>query len=104
MGYLSAYDAASLSGDISYEQALEIHLVSNHYPPVSTEFVPACKQAIQSFIIASMSVEAHGDRFVYEQLEKTMLQTPIGMMSVMELVDALHLEAFIDYELEKYGI
>lgn len=108
MGYMSAYDAASLAdaGELmDFNQALELHLVSNHYPPVPVTLVPACKQAINTMLIASQSVEKLGEEAVYEQLSKTMIEIPNGTsMNVLELVEALHLEAFIDFELEKYGI
>lgn len=108
MGYLTALDAAALADAgtlISYDMALELHLTSNHYPPVPRDFVPACKQAIQTFIIAARSSEEHGEETVYEQLTESMVELPNGkMMSVIDIVEALHLEAFIDYEIEKYGI
>jgi len=37
-------------------------------------------------------------------LQNTLIETPIGMRSAAELVEALHLDAFIDYELHKHGI
>lgn len=104
MGYMSAYDLASQPEELSYEKAVEIHLMSNHYPPVSADFVPACIQAIKSFVIAAMSVDSQGEEEVYSQLQRTMLETPVGMRSAAELVEALHLDAFIDYELHKHGI
>ena len=108
MGYLSAYDAASLAdaGDLmDLNQALELHLVSNLYPPVPATLVPACKQAINTMIIASQAVENLGEESIFEQLSNTMIEIPNGVsMNVLELVEALHLEAFIDFELEKYGI
>lgn len=107
MGYMSAYDAASLAdaGELmDFNQALELHLASNHYPPVPVTFVPACKQAINTMIIASHAAEKLGQEVVFEQLSKTMIEIPNGTsMTVLEIVEALHLEAFIDYELEKYG-
>ena len=108
MGYSSAYDAASLAdaGDLmDLNQALELHLVSNHYPPVPATLVPVCKQAINTMLIASQSVDKLGEEAVFEQLSKSMIEIPNGVsMSVLEIVEALHLQAFIDVELEKYGI
>lgn len=104
MGYVSAYDAASLgqAGELmSKELALELHLTSNHYPPVSVEYVPACKQAINTFIMGSLSINTIGEDVVYEQLENTLIDLPNGQtMNVLEVVQGLHLEAFIDVELE----
>ena len=86
-------------------QALELHLVSNLYPPVPATLVPACKQAINTMIIASQAVEKLGEESIFQQLSKTMIEIPNGIsMNVLELVEALRLEAFIDFELEKYGI
>jgi hypothetical protein len=104
MGYMSAYDLASQQEDLTYQQAVEMHLMSNHYPPVSADFAPSCIQAIKSFVIAALSVDAHGEEEVYQQLQNTLIETPIGMRSAAELVEALHLDAFIDYELHKHGI
>jgi len=108
MGYSSAYDAASLAdaGDLmDLNQALELHLVSNHYPPVPATLVPVCKQAINTMLIASQSVDKLGEEAIFEQLSKSMIEIPNGVsMSVLEIVEALHLQAFIDFELEKYGI
>ena len=108
MGYTSAYDAASLAdaGELmDLNQALELHLVSNLYPPVPATLVPACKQAINTMIIASQAVEKLGEESIFQQLSKTMIEIPNGTsMNVLEIVEALHLEAFIDFELEKYGI
>jgi len=108
MGYASAYDAAALAdaGELmDLNQALELHLVSNLYPPVPATLVPACKQAINTMIIASQAVEKLGEESIFQQLSKTMIEIPNGTsMNVLEIVEALHLEAFIDFELEKYGI
>lgn len=94
MGYLSAYDAAQVA---ELDQALEWHLTSNHYPPVSLDFVPACKQVIQTIVVAAGSRDTLGEDHVFEQLNETMVQLPNGkFMSVVELVNALHLDAFID--------
>ena len=56
-------------------------------------------------LIASQSVDKLGEEAVFEQLSKSMIEIPNGVsMSVLEIVEALHLQAFIDVELEKYGI
>lgn len=95
MGYLSAFDAAQVA---ELNQALEWHLTSNHYPPVSVDFVPACKQAIQTFVVAAGSTDNLGEDHVFKQLNETMVELPNGkFISVVELVDALHLDTFVDY-------
>ena len=94
MGYLNASDAAQVA---ELNQALEWHLTSNHYPPVSVDFIPACKQAIQTFVVAAGSSDGLGEDHVFEQLNDTMVELPNGkFMSVVELVDALHLDAFVN--------
>ena len=35
-------------GRISEEGRLKIHLQNNHYPPVHSAFIPACKEAIEA--------------------------------------------------------
>lgn len=94
MGYLGAFDAAQVS---ELDQALDWHLTSNHYPPVSLEFKPACKQAIQTFVVAAGSADSLGEDHVYDQLSRTMIDLPNGTrMSAVELVEVLHLDAFVD--------
>lgn len=94
MGYLSAFDAAQVA---ELNQALEWHLTSNHYPPVSVDLIPACKQAIQTFVVAAGSTDNLGEDHVFKQLNETMVELPNGkFISVVELVDALHLDAFVD--------
>jgi hypothetical protein len=94
MGYTNAYDAAQYA---ELEQALEWHLTSNHYPPVSVEFVPACKQAIQTFVVAASSTELLTEDHVFDQLCKTYVELPNGKnMSVVDIVEQLHLDAFVD--------
>ena len=46
MGRMFAEDLAS---ELDLERALEIHLQSNHYPPVPVEMVPACIEAIDIY-------------------------------------------------------
>ena len=55
------------------------------------------KQAIQTFVVAAGSTDNLGEDHVFEQLTETMVELPNGkFMSVVELVDALHLDAFVD--------
>jgi hypothetical protein len=94
VGYLNAYGAAQHA---ELEQALIWHLTANHYPPVSTEFVPACKQAIQTFVVAAGSVDTKGEDGVFQQLCDTYVDLPNGnRVSVVEVVEQLHLDAFVD--------
>lgn len=47
MGRKTAQDIEALDG-IMLEVKLQYHLQHNHYPPVSTVVIPACKQAIKN--------------------------------------------------------
>lgn len=94
MGYLGVFDAAQVA---ELDQALDWHLTSNHIPPVSLDFVPACKQAIKTFVIAAGSAESLGEDHVFDQLNQTMIDLPNGTrMSAVELVEILHLDTFVD--------
>lgn len=47
MGSMTAIDIATT--DLSMKQQLEWHLQGNHYPPVPTEMVEACLDAIDAY-------------------------------------------------------
>jgi hypothetical protein len=40
--------AISLAEELSLEQGIEVHLRSNHYPPVPVEMVPVCIDALDA--------------------------------------------------------
>jgi len=102
MGYISAYGAAQHA---ELDQALSWHLTSNHYPPVSTELIPVCKQAIQTFVVAAGSTELLTEDRVFEQLSQTFLELPNGArMSVVDIVEQLHLDAFVDQILNEQSV
>lgn len=83
--------------ELTLEQAIEAHLSGNFYPPLSAEWVPACKQAIQTFAVASSAALGLGEDEVFEQLNKTFVDLPGGIrVSVVEIVNELHLDSFID--------
>ena len=48
MGHTQAVGMAEavLDGTIGLDAALQYHLQHNHYPPVLSVFIPACKRAI----------------------------------------------------------
>lgn len=46
MGAMQAMDLASGDYGLSLEDAIRIHLTSNHYPPVPVSMVPVCIEAI----------------------------------------------------------
>ena len=63
---------------------LMIHLTGNHYPPVSADFIPVCKEAIK---------HCNSIRSKYTKI----ITMPNGIKkTAWEIVDGLHLECFID--------
>lgn len=84
MGYSTAVELAGL------ERGLEYHLAYNHYPPVPLEMVDPCKAAI----------EAYNDQDYHREID---LPAPItwrgkSAAPASALVEAHHLDAFIDSE------
>ena len=60
---------------------LHIHLRGNHYPPVHTDFIPTCKQAIE---------------FCNEGKYNKKIKMPNGITkTALEIVEGLHLESFL---------
>ena len=78
MGYLSA---VSMAEQTDLTTALTWHLRGNHYPPVSLDFLPAVKRAIQYAKRGKYNVKV---RCPYKQ-----------NIPVLDLVRGLHLDAFI---------
>lgn len=85
MGYITAYSTIEyLKGDLT--RAISLHFQSNCYPPVSSDLLESAVQAVEAL------VEEDYDRPI-QLPEWTGRDTaPAG-----EIVDAFHLEAFIDY-------
>lgn len=84
MGNLHAQEFAGMVevGDLRLEQALAIHLKSNHYPPVDDAFIPVAMGAIEL---------ANDDQWDAE------LVYPNGLTRTVEYtIEGLHLEAFLD--------
>jgi hypothetical protein len=89
MGYLSALDMAA-QADI--EIALSWHLASNHYPPVPSSMIEPCKAAIEA---------------VMDGREDELIPLPVGVLyrsddvaPAWALVEGLHLDAFLDVEVD----
>jgi hypothetical protein len=62
--------------------SLVYHLVCNHYPPVSTDFIDSAKLAIKA--------ANEGD---YDGL----IELPNGItLTVQEIIEGLHLESYLD--------
>lgn len=65
-----------------FDQALVWQLTGNHYPPVSTKFVPACKKAIEYVVQDDPN---HG------------IDLPNGRYTTaVDIVESLHLWSFVD--------
>jgi len=90
MGSAMAYDLVDTT-DI--DTALAIHLNANHYPPIGSEMIPACKEAIQ---------------LSREGLGQSLVDLPQGVhyrnditAPAWAIVDAHHLHAWVDEEEEE---
>jgi hypothetical protein len=92
MGSVNAYGMAEAveDGMVELRQALSWHLTSNHYPPVPLSMLDACVLAIE---------------YVQEGEPDTNISLPEGILwrgqqtaPAWAVVDAHHLEAFIDLE------
>ena len=83
--------ALELAGDTSLtlEQALEIHLTSNHYPPVPLIMVAPCLEAIHY---------ANGGYWLAEiELPEGVTFRGEPVATASDIVEGHHLEAWIDY-------
>lgn len=88
MGANFARDLASGELPISLEDAILVHLTSNHYPPLPTSLVPVAVQAIE----AVNASDPHA-----------IVRLPLGhafrgytSAEAHELVEGLHLEAWVE--------
>lgn len=85
MGHLQATEMAEFAG---LDAGLYWHLRSNHYPPVHPVFTDVAKQAIE------VAVEAQLDED-YAALEETVVMPNGIVKSYGDIVDELHLDAFV---------
>jgi hypothetical protein len=85
MGYMSALD---MKDHAPLNQALEWHLRGNHYPPLPTALVGACKRAIRRAKAGRWNERV--------RLPKGMSWRGKYMMAVGEIVGACHLDAFLE--------
>lgn len=82
MGNMRAVEMIQAAG---WGAALDDHLRFNHFPPVSTEWVPACENAIDAVIEGEPEAE---------------IDTPWGgVMRAHRIATGLHLGAFIEARL-----
>ena len=82
-----------LAEGVQKEVALNYHLQYNHYPPVSTDFVPAFMKAIEAGYEAEWNDEWDID-----------IELPNGKIrTASQIIEGLNLDAFFDnYDEEEY--
>jgi hypothetical protein len=81
---------------VPFMQALEWHLQYNCYPPVSLEWMPAAEAAIDKVV---ESIE--GDADAHHMDEVTVTGPDGSEYRAWYLLEALHLEAFVDSRMEE---
>lgn len=86
MGSLTAMDLAS--GELSLEDSIRIHLVSNHYPPVPVSMVPAC--------IESINLVNDGDYNAKVQLPEGISWRGLTEAPAYAIVESHHLEFWLE--------
>jgi hypothetical protein len=80
MGHMHATEYAS-GEHCDLDTGLILHLQSNHFPPVSVDFVPTCKQAIEVILDGNAGHE---------------ITMPNGKtLTAGEIMEGLHLHAFV---------
>lgn len=90
MGHMQAEAYADAVADrlLTLDQALDAHLTSNCYPPINVLFIPPCKEAIEA---------------CRDEVPELELELPNGrVLSAEEIVDQLHLHAFVQTRPEGY--
>ena len=66
--------------------ALGYHLKANHYPPVSGDFIPACKKAIEA--------GNNGEQ------DKEIEMCNGKILTASRIIEGLHLDSFLEYDEE----
>jgi len=103
MGYsqASGYQSAVDEGLCSLEVAIQMHLTSNCYPPLPVSLVPACVKAIHNV------EDGEPDKPVRLPVGMKLGHKPHGVLNKntnrppsWRLVEAAHLDAFVQYEEE----
>lgn len=80
MGHMHATEYAS-GEHCDFDTGLVLHLQSNHYPPVSVDFVPTCKEAIEVILDGNAGHE---------------ITMPNGKtLTASKIVEGLHLDPFL---------
>jgi hypothetical protein len=94
MGASQAHEFAALVGEgLPLRSALVYHLESNHYPPISRDWIPAAEEAIELASAGIWDADiARPDGYATAELPTN---------SVYDIIENLHLDPFItnpDYE------
>lgn len=90
MGTLQAMEMAEHGP--SLDVSLHWHLTSNHYPPVSPQFIDPAKEAIEKAVEAMLTED--------ETLWQDEIELPNGnIVTVAQIVEGLHLDAFVQHAL-----
>ncbi len=87
MGHMSAMGMAEAT-DI--DTALSWHLSSNHYPPIPQVMIEPAKKAIEAF--------NEGDTNRVITLPENVSFKEFNHAPAYEMVEAMHLDAWIDYD------
>lgn len=97
MGHINALGMAEAMEDgmIELRQALAWHLQSNHYPPVPLSMVYPCVLAI--------GLVTEGEHDINVVLPDGILWRGQPVAPAWAVVDAHHLESFIDVSEEEWG-
>ena len=72
-----------LENNIDLDLALKIQLQNNHFPPVSLDFIPSCKKAL--------------DACLNDNSDKKIKMCNGITKSAWSIIEGLHLESFLDY-------
>lgn len=85
MGYLQASEMARYA---NLDIALFWHLTSNHYPPLPKSLIKPCKEAIRNALAEEWDKEI--------DLPEGIALGSVTTVPTRRIVEACHLEAFID--------
>ena len=87
---MTALKREELVKRLKLEQALELHLQYNHFPPVNPTFAKAAKEAIENALLDE---------------DNKLVQLPNGRhLTSSEVIDSLHLSSFVEHRMSENGI
>ena len=87
MGYLTAYDTYEFTKDL--KTAVSMHLTSNCFPPVPQYMVPVAVEAIEKVVA--------NETYAILELPNGVTFRNETSVRAINVVDALHLFAFVDW-------